>query len=182
VKKIIAALCMSAFLFVGFSVSAQSKPLVLPVSKESPTVDGVVGASEYPVGTDFDKMKLWLSRTADTLHVAVSGQTTGWVAVGFGSPMMDGALIFIGFVGADGKTTMKIQKGSGHSHGDVESDALIQFAAKEDKGVTTLELALKASSVIAKGVTDLPMIYAMGGADSFSSLMSFRGSVPVKLQ
>ena len=42
--------------------------------------------------------------------------------------------------------------------------------------MTTLELALKASSVIGKGATDLPVIFAMGGADSFSSLMSFRGS------
>jgi hypothetical protein len=182
VKKIIAALCMSAFLFVGFSVSAQTKALELPVSKESPTIDGVSSASEYPVGTDVGKMKLWLSRTADTVYAAFSAPTTGWVAMGFGSPKMDGALMFIGFVGKDGKSQLKIQKGSGHSHGDVESDALIQFAMKEEGGMTTLELALKASRVIEKGATDLPMIFSMGGADNFTSIHLARGSQPVKLQ
>jgi hypothetical protein len=182
VKKIITALFLTAFLLTGFAAIGQTQTISLPVSKQTPTIDGVSASSEYSTVAELDKMTLGLSRTADTLYVAVSGTTTGWVAVGFGSSKMDGSLIFIGFVGSDGKATMKIQKGAGHSHGDVQSDALIQFAAKEDKGVTTLELALKASSVIAKGATDLPMIYAMGGADSFSSMMSFRGSVPVKLQ
>jgi hypothetical protein len=182
VKKIITAFFLTAFLLTGFAAIGQTQTISLPVSKETPTIDGVFTASEYSTVAELDKMTLRLSRTADTLYAAVSGQTTGWVAVGFGSPKMDGSLIFIGFVGSDGKAMMKIQKGSGHSHADVQSDALIQFAAKEDKGVTTLELALKASSIIAKGATDLPVIYATGRADSFSSLMSFRGSVPVKLQ
>ena len=181
-KKIIAALCTSVFLFAGLVASAQTKPLVLPVSKESPTVNGVAGASEYPVGAEIGKMKLWLSRTADTVYAAFSGETTGWVAIGFGSPKMDGALMFLGFVSKDGKSQLKIQKGAGHSHGDVESDALIQFAMKEEGGVTTLELALKASSVITKGATDLPVIFSMGGADSFSGFHLARGSQPVKLQ
>ncbi len=181
-KKIVTAVLSAAFLFAGFAVSAQTQALVLPVSKEKPTIDGVSGASEYPVGTEVGKMKLWLSRTADTVYAAVSDETTGWVAVGFGSPKMDGALIFIGFVSADGKSQLKIQKGAGHTHGDVESDALIQFAMKEEGGVTTLELAIKASSVIGKGATDLPMIFAMGGADSFTSLHRARSPQQVKLQ
>jgi hypothetical protein len=181
-KKIIAALCMSVFLFVGFSASAQTQALVLPISKEKPTVDGASAASEYPVGTEIKGMKLWLARTADTVYAALSAPTTGWVAMGFGSPKMDGALMFIGFVSADGKSQLKIQKGAGHSHGDMESDALVQFAMKEEGGVTTLELAIKASSVIGKGATDLPMIFAMGGADSFTSLHRARASQQVKLQ
>jgi hypothetical protein len=182
VKKIVMALAVSAFLFAGFAASAQTQALVLPVGKEKPTVDGISAASEYPVGAEIKGMKLWLARTADTVYAAFSAPTTGWVAMGFGSPRMDGALMFLGFVSADGKSQLKIQKGAGHSHGDVESDALVQFAMKEEGSVTTLELALKASSVIGNGATDLPVIFAMGGADSFASLHRARGSQQVKLQ
>jgi hypothetical protein len=182
VKKIITAISLIAFLLTGFAAIGQTQAISLPISKQTPAIDGVSTASEYSTVAELGKVTLRLSRTADTLYVSVSGQTTGWVAVGFGSSRMDGSLIFIGYVDKDGKAMMKIQKGAGHSHGDVQSDALIQFAGKEDKGVTTLELALKASSVIAKGATDLPVIYAMGGADSFSSLHMARGSLPVNLQ
>ncbi len=181
-KKIVTIASLTVFLFVGFSAMAQTQAIVLPVGNEKPTIDGVSKASEYPVGAEVGKMKLWLSRTADTVYAALSGETTGWVAVGFGSSKMDGALMFIGFASTDGKAQLKIQKGSGHSHGDVESDALIQFAIKEEGGITTVELALKSASVIGKGATDLPVIFAMGGADSFTTPHRARGSQPVKLQ
>lgn len=181
-KKIIAALCVSAFLLAGFSASAQAKPLVLPVAEAWVEVDGVAGATEYAITADLGKFKLRMSRDADTVYAALSGETTGWVAVGFGSSRMDGALMFLGFVTKDGKSQLKIQKGAGHSHGDVESDALIQFAMKEAGGVTTLELALKASSIIGKNATDLPVIFSMGGSDSFSGFHLARGSQLVKLQ
>lgn len=181
-KKIVAIASFAAFLVVGFTAVAQTKTLALPVSGQLPTVDGIAAASEYPVGAEVGRMKLWLSRTADTVYAAFSGETTGWVSVGFGSLKMNDALMFIGFVSKDGKAQLKIQKGSGHSHGDVESDALIQFAIKEVGGVTTVELALRSASVIAKGATDLPVIFAMGGADSFTTPHRARGSQPVTLQ
>ena len=181
-KKFIAALCVSAFLLAGFSAGAQAKPLVLPVAEAWVEVDGVTGATEYAATAEVGKMKLRMSRDADTVYAAFSGETTGWVAVGFGSYKMDGALMFIGFVSKDGKTQMKIQKGSGRSHGDVESDAMIQFAMKEEGGVTTLELALKASSLIRSGATDLPMIIAMGGSDSFVAPHRARSALQAKLQ
>ena len=181
-KKIVMIASFTVFLCVGLSSMAQTQSLVLPVGNENPTKDGVSTASEYSVGAEVGKMKLWLSRTTDTVYAAFSGETTGWVAVGFGSLKMNGALMFIGFVSKDGKAQLKIQKGSGHSHGDVESDALIQFAIKEEGGVTTLELALKSASVIAKGATDLPLIFAMGGADSFTTPHRARSSQQVELQ
>jgi hypothetical protein len=182
VKKILTAVSLAVFLFAGIAASAQTQPLVLPVTEAWVDVDGVTGATEYPVTAEVGKMKLRLSRDADTVFAALSGETTGWVAMGFGSSKMDGALMFIGFVSADGKAQLKIQKGAGHSHGDVESDALVQFAMKETGGVTTLELALKASRLIGKGATELPVIFAMGGADSFAALHRARASQQVKLQ
>ena len=181
-KKIIAALCVSAFLLAAFSASAQAKPLVLPVAEAWVEVDGVAGATEYAATAEAGKMKLRMSRDAETVYAGFSGETTGWVAVGFGSWKMDGSLMFIGFVGKDGKTQLKIQKGSGQSHRDVESDAMIEFAMKEEGGVTTLELALKASSLFRSGATDLPVIFAMGGSDSFISPHRARSALQVKLQ
>lgn len=181
-KKTVIALVTSAFLFAAGSAIAQTGPLPLPVVKESPTIDGTVGASEYSVGAEVRQVKLWLSRTADTVYAAISAQTTGWVALGFGSQRMDGALMVVGFVDSKGGTQLKVQKGSGRTHGDIESDALVTFAMKEAGGVTTMELALKASSLIGTGATELPVIYAMGGADNFASMHRARGSQPVKLQ
>ena len=181
-KKIMTAVSLAAFLFAGVAASAQTQPLVLPAAEAWVDVDGVTGATEYPVTAEAGKMKLRLSRDADTVFAALSGETTGWVAVGFGSLKMDGSLMLIGFVSADGKAQLKIQRGKGRSHADVESDALIQFAMKETGGVTTLELALKASSIIGKGATELPVIFAMGGADSFTTPHRARGSQQVKLQ
>lgn len=181
-KRLLAAWCVFLLLFAAFAASAQTKPLVLPVGTNEPAVDGVTGTSEYPVGAEIGKMKVRLSRTSDTVYASFSAETTGWVAVGFGSLKMDGALMFIAFATADGAAQLKIQKGKGRTHGDVESDALIKFAVKEQGGVTTLELALKAASLIGGGATELPMVFAMGGADSFTSPHRARGSQQVKLE
>jgi len=181
-KKIMLVISLITFAFAGFSLGAQTQNVVLPLGTVKSTINGVIGASEYPVTTEAVKIKVWLSRTADTVYIAISADTTGWVAVGFGSLKMNGALILIGFVGSDGKAQLKLQKGSGHTHGDVESDALIQFAMKEEGGKTVLEAALKAASIIGKDAKELPMIVAFGGADSFVSPHSGRSPLSVKLE
>jgi hypothetical protein len=179
-KKIFLALSIIAF--AGIAASAQAANPALAIGTAKPTLDGVVEAAEYPVVMETGKETISLSRTADTLYVAVSANTTGWVAVGFGSLKMDGALMLIGFVGTDGKAQLKLQKGSGHSHGDVESDALVQFVMKEQGGKTVLEAALKASSIFGKDAKTLPTIWAFGGGDNFTSFMQARGSFTVDLK
>lgn len=181
-KKMFFVLSIVGLAFTGFTASAQAANPALAIGTAKPTLDGVVQASEYPVVVDTGKAKIWLSRTADTLYAAVSADTTGWVALGFGSLKMDGALMLIGFVGTDGKAQLKLQKGSGHSHGDIESDALVQFAMKEQGGKTVLEAALKASSIIGKDAKNLPMIWAFGGGDDFTSFMRARGWLTVDLK
>jgi hypothetical protein len=179
-KKIFLALSIIAF--AGIAASAQAANPALAIGTAKPTLDGVVEASEYPVVIETGKETISLSRTADTLYVAVSANTAGWVAVGFGSLKMDGALMLIGFVGTDGKAQLKLQKGSGHSHGDVESDALVQFVMKEQGGKTVLEAVLKASSIFGKDAKTLPTIWAFGGGDNFTSFMQARGSFTVDLK
>jgi hypothetical protein len=182
VKKMFLALSIIAFASTAIVASAQTANPVLTIGTAKPTLDGVVAASEYAVVVETGKQTISLSLTVDTLYVAVSANTTGWVAVGFGSLKMNGALMLIGFIGTDGKAQLKLQKGSGHSHGDVESDALVQFVMKEQGGKTVLEAALKASSIIGKDAKTLPMIWAFGGGDNFTSFMQARGAFTVDLK
>ena len=135
----------------------------------APKLDGAMSAKEYSYTLQEPSMQLGMSWVGDTLYVAVTGQTTGWVAVGLGSPRMDGAVLYLGFV-ADGKGQMKVQQGTGHRHGDTNSDAPTQFALKEADGQTTMELALKADSFLALNQTRLDVILAYGSAPSFNSL------------
>jgi hypothetical protein len=98
---------------------------------------------------------------------------------------MDGATIFMGFVGEDGKVQFKPQAGSGHKHSDVSdkavADSVISYAIKESKGKTTLEVAVKAETYIQDGQKSLDLIFAIGPAKSFSPYHIFRGSQSVAL-
>ena len=182
-KKTIAVFAaLAVFLLAASATGAQTNPVVLSPSDAWVTVDGVSAASEYTATAEIGKTKLSLARDKDNLYVSITGDTTGWIAVGFGSLRMDGAFLFICFVGADGKAQGKLQTGKGHTHADVASEALVQFAMKEAGGVTTLELVLKASSVIAKDATSLPVIWAVGTSDSFSALHKARGSLTLTLK
>ena len=60
--------------------------------------------------------------------VAVSGQTSGWVAVGLGSPKMNDAVMYIGAADS-GKGQLKVQKGAGHRHADAEDPGPEQLRA-----------------------------------------------------
>ncbi len=181
-KNLAALVALTAFLFAASAIGAQTKPVELSPSDTWVTVDGVSAASEYTATAESGKTKLSLARDKDNVYVSIAGETTGWIAVGFGSLKMDGALMFIGFVGTDGKAQGKLQKGKGHTHADFASDALVQFAMKEANGVTTLELVVKAASVIVKDAKALPVIWAVGGADSFVSPHRSRGSLTVTLK
>ena len=125
-------------------------------------------------------MKLGLTRTGDTLYVALSAPTTGWVAIGIGSAKMDGAVMYIGYVTGNA-TELKVQKGAGHRHADAEADAPRQYAMTEKDGQTVLEIAVTSSAVIARGQKTLDLLVAMGATDSFVSMHKARASVTIGL-
>jgi hypothetical protein len=172
------------FLFVvlGTASFAQGKSLSITTNKI--TVDGVVHPGQYSFTQSFDELSLYANRTSDTLYLAVVGQTTGWVSVGLGSVRMDGATIFMGFVGSDGKVQFKAQVGAGHSHKDAGSDILatiISYAIKESGGKTTMEIALKPEAYIKSGQSSLQIIYAEGTEKSFLPRHTFRGALNLEL-
>ncbi len=173
----------AALAFVAAAGFAQGKALA--VGTDKPDVDGVVKAGEYAVEKDLGPMQVYLSRTADALYVAAVGSTSGWIAVGLDSQKMQGATIFMGFVGEDGKVQFKPQAGAGHAHANVTDktipDSVLSYAIKEKGGKTTLEVALKADRYIKAGQGSLDMIFAIGPAKSFSPYHTFRGFQKVAL-
>jgi hypothetical protein len=175
-------IALAALSFVVAAGFAQDTPL--SVSSAAPTVDGVVAAGEYSIQKDYGQMQISLGRTADTLYVAAVAAAKGWIAVGIGSPRMDGSTIFMGFVGDDGKVQFKPQTGAGHGHAEAAkaaSDSVVSYAIKESGGKTTLEVALKAAAYVKAGQSALDLIYAIGPQKSFSPYHSFRGVAKVAL-
>jgi hypothetical protein len=180
-KMKLSAVVLLLLALVGTAGFAQS----LAVGTAKPVIDGVVKAGEYTWTQQFDTITLYASRTADTLSLAVVGSTTGWVAVGLGSLKMNGATIFMGFVGADGKVQFKPQSGNGHRHVDAKepsvADSIVSYQIKEAGGKTTLEIALKAADYVKSGQAALDVIFAVGEDKSFTPYHSSRGSVSLKL-
>ncbi len=156
----------------------------LAVSSAKPVIDGVVKPGEYSFSQQFDALTLYASRTADTLSLAVVGSTKGWVAVGLGSLKMEGATIFMGFVGEDGKVQFKPQAGTGHRHINAAKSVdatIVSYQVKEAGGKTTLEIALKAADYIKSGQSALDLIFAVGEDKSFTPYHTSRGSLSLKL-
>jgi hypothetical protein len=160
---------LAALLLVVATAAGAQVSLTLGVSKTAPKVDGVVSPDEYAVTSTSQGLQVSLAWTADGLFVAVVGPTTGWVAAGLGSNVMDTAVIYIGFVSGD-QVQFKVQKGIGHSHDDATGFVPLQYAMKEANAQTVLELQLKPADFIAKGQKQLGLIAAAGGSDSFFAM------------
>lgn len=165
---------------VGTSVFAQN----LSVTLNKVVVDGIVNANEYGFSKEFDSLTLYVNRSKDSLSLAIVGDTTGWVSVGLGSLKMDGATIFMGFIGADGKVKFTSQMGTGHRHAEAAksvADTVSSYAIKEANGKTTMELSLKPAAYIKDGQAALDLIYAVGEDKSFLPRHSSRGALSLKL-
>lgn len=153
----------------------------LPVSSSPVKLDGVVADNEYALTLPLGKMTVYLSRTADTVSMAVSAPTTGWVALGFGAEKMDDASLFLGTV-TDGKTALSQQRGSGHGHRELADPLKVDYAMSEAGGSTTLEMAFRAADVVAAGQSELKILAAYGATDSITAYHTARDRVTVKLQ
>lgn len=134
-------------------------------AQTSPSVDGRIEPGEYPFETSAGPLTLYAAVEAGTIHLAVVGRTSGWVAVGVGSRRMEGATIFMGYV-AGGREAFTFQQGRGHSHRSA-GRAEPPHAVAEHDGTTTLEVALERSAYLGAGASSLDAIYAMGDTDSF---------------
>jgi hypothetical protein len=171
--------------FVGFlvlvAVAAVGFAQQLPVTTSTVKLDGLIAGNEYSLATPLGKMTVYATRTADMLYLGISAPTTGWVALGFGSDKMDGALLFLGTV-ANGKAALSQQRGSGHTHKAMADTLTVDYAVSEDKGATTLEMAFKAADVVAAGQSELTILAAYGATDTITAYHTARDRVTLKLQ
>lgn len=156
---------------------------VVTAQEAAPVVDGIVSEGEYGLALRYDGVVIGMAIAGDTLYVAAAASTAGWVGVGFGSDVMDGARILFSFVDGDGTVFFAEQEGSGHRHRDVNDAVATAHAVREHDGTTTLEAALPAAFVRATagdgGV--FPMILAYGRRDSVRTVHRFFKSIELTL-
>ena len=147
--------------------------------EEAPLIDGSVRGGEYGVNLHYDGIVIGLALVRDTVYVSAAAETTGWVAVGFGSDKMDGARILFSFVDGKGRARFTEQEGSGHKHRDVSNTVATAHAVAESDGITTLEAALPVAFI--RGTVDesglFPMIMAYGMRDSMRVIHRFFNSI-----
>jgi len=111
-----------------------------------PRVDGKVTKGEYARSISLiygNATVYYESDSSGGLYVAVSASTNGWVGIGLGSVVMDGAHIFMGYVNS-GQPVASEQVGEGHGHHPSQVTWADQSAVAQDGGVTTLEIHIPA--------------------------------------
>ena len=113
----------------------------------TPKVDGKVAPREYAhtLSVIYDTATVsWAADSSGGLYLAVSAPTTGWVGIGLGAVVMDGAHIFMGYV-KDGQSVTSEQVGLGHTHTASPVAWADASAVSQQAGQTTLELHVPGS-------------------------------------
>ena len=149
------------------TTAAVAALLVTAVSCWSlPLVDGKVAKGEYGRSISLVYGSATFSYASDSaggLYAAVSAPTTGWVGIGLGSVVMDGAHIFMGYV-SGGKYVVSEQIGEGHGHHPSQEAWADQSAVTRDSGVTTLEIHIAAGRLPGAGKVGFIVAFS-GSAD-----------------
>jgi hypothetical protein len=170
---------LAAVLAVAISLHAQDQGSLSP-SSALPTLDGVVGASEYQYSTTVSGMKLGATLGTDKmLYLSIQVQTPGWVALGVGGRVMNGSRLFLAY-DSGGKQVFSEQLGSGHFHGDVKDPVVSKWVVKQSDGTTSLELVLPASAAVADG--NLNLLFSYSDGISFAARHKARGSMSIAIK
>jgi len=112
-------------------------------------VDGRVSPGEYrqPIQVFDGQVQIYYAADRDGgIYFAVSARTKGWVGLGLGTPIMDGATIFMGYV-RDGKAVFSEQLGNGHTHSPNPEPIADASATGQDGDITTIEFHIKAGKL-----------------------------------
>jgi hypothetical protein len=180
-KRLLVVPAMLAFVF---AVSACAP-------RKGPAVAAAAAADGYKEVTQIG-MKLKWKVEGSSLDIVVQGPTKGWVAVGFDpETLMKGSDILIGYVDAEGKTTVVdsyADQLTSHK-ADTElggSDDVTVIGGEETDQGTSLHLSIpldsgdKYDKVLAAGTTHKVML-AYGGADDVESAHTHRAVFNVEL-
>ena len=153
--------------------------LLLPlVALWAQQVDGTVDSGEYRIETASEQMRIYATDSQDSLFLACSAPTGGWVALGVGSMRMNGAAIFIGYV-TDGKAEFRSDLGRGHNHRESDDFTVVSYALEETEGRTVLELELLKSGIPYSN--PLKLLVGYGDKDDFRAYHRYRSALSLDL-
>ncbi len=150
-----------------------------PVFAQSgtPKVDGVIGPSEYAQTHTDNGVVIRSTFTPDRIYLAVTAPGDGWVAIGLGTSVMNGATIFMGYVDSSGTPQFTVQKGRFHTHSEFGGETPIAHAIAESGGETTLEIEVSRADFVSSGQKTLDYIYAYNrSAKNFRTRHNFRNT------
>ena len=162
-----------------------SKASMHPVS-EAWKPDGIIGGSEYSwsmnltspqgYGQRGGTVAVYWRNDAQTLYIALKGQTRGWVALGFEpSEWMKDADMILGAVN-DGNVTVQDQYSAGNYGPHLPdttlggTDDILEYGGREEGGYTTVEFKRRMNTgdsydkAFAPGQT-VKIIWAMADSD-----------------
>lgn len=163
---------MKRFLLYAFLIAAAS------AWAQAPVLDGVISSGEYSFIETRNGINVGASLSPDkkTLYLYVSAQTSGWVSVGVGSGVMDGAYMVLGYV-SEGKENVLYELGRGRSHSPSFSEG-VMAKVLEASGVTTMEVSMPVGSSLKGG--QIQLILAIGSNDNPKMRHSARASTTVR--
>ncbi|HUX12138.1 MAG TPA: hypothetical protein VMW87_03870 [Spirochaetia bacterium] len=148
-----------------------------------PKVDGTVEPSEYAQTYTDNGVVISSQVTPDRIYMAITAPGDGWVALGLGSSVMNGATIFMGYVDTNGKPEITVQKGRFHTHSEFSGETPIAQAVGESNGKTTLEIAINRADFLDAGQKTMNYIFAYNkSAKDFRTRHTFRNSSTLKIE
>lgn len=175
-KKIVSLVV--AIALVSVALFAQTAALSKTANK--PVADGIISAGEYPWSQALrGGGTVYASLGKDnTLYLALSYPTAGWVGIGTGTGRMDGSRITMASDVAGAKKYAEVV-GMGHSVSPAADSILTAKAVMTKAGTTVLEEALPLAK--AGAGAKLQVIVAWSDSTDFGSRHSMRGSLSIPL-
>ncbi|HOI76885.1 MAG TPA: DOMON domain-containing protein [Methanofastidiosum sp.] len=166
----------------------------LPAQTNLWKADGIITQNEYKNSREFGsgRFTVYWSNDEEYIYMALKGQTSGWVSIGFEPTiaMRDADMIF-GFV-SEGTPTALDQYSTG-DFGPHPSDEqlggtndLIEISGSEASGYTIIEFKRKLNTgdkydkAFTKG-QNITIIWGLGPSDSINALHTLRGGGSIKL-
>ncbi len=159
--------------------------LTLPPAPVAFIADGIITAGEYDRMQEHGSYQIHWKSDGEFIYVAITAQTSGWVAVGFNpTTRMKNADIVLGFV-ADGQVTV-LDMFSPFDFGPHPPDTeqggtfdILEFGGREENGRTTIEFkrALDTGDELDNVLTQgaIKIIWSYGSTDDIDQRHAVRG-------
>lgn len=186
---------------VTVNIKAADKSSEIP--KEEPTsaqsvlwkADGIVSENEYKNSKELGngKITVFWTNDEDYIYMAVKGQTSGWISIGFEpTQAMKNADMIFGWVSGGTSTVLDLYSTGAFGPHPPDQDLggtndLIESGGNETSGMTLIEFKRKLNTgdkydkPFKKGLT-INLIWGVGSSDSLNSPHTSRGSGSIDIE